>query len=102
MPVRRRLLHFKYLSDLPEKAAVEASRKQYAQGGRRYTALKGLFDRDASLSLACALSERFEDTAQLVRLGLVRSSPELDELAATAAAGGGGLLPGWPTAAGPD
>jgi hypothetical protein len=89
------LLHFKYLSDLPAKAAVEAERKQYGHGGKRYTSLNELFERDAALSLRCDLSERFRDTGQLVGRGLMRSSPALDALAA-ATVPGAPLLPGWP------
>ncbi|HEX8375073.1 MAG TPA: glycosyltransferase family 2 protein, partial [Geminicoccaceae bacterium] len=89
------LLHFKYLSDLPAKAAVEAERKQYGHGGKRYASLNELFERDAALSLRCELSERFRDTGQLVGRGLMRSSPALDALAVATVAGAP-LLPGWP------
>ena len=88
------LLHFKYLDDLPGKAAVEAGRKQYGHGGKRYTALNDLFGRDPALSLAGEPSERFRDTGQLVDLGLMRSSAALDALAGEVPASD--RLPGWP------
>ncbi len=75
------LLHFKYLSDLPDKAAVESERKQYSQGGKRYTALTGLFGRDADLTLVSDLSLRLQSTRQLVELGHMRSTAALDALA---------------------
>lgn len=87
------LLHFKYLSDLPGKATVEAERKQYGHGGRRYTALRDVFERDAGLNLACDLSERFRGTGQLVELGLMRTSAGLDAAAAEVA---DRHLLGWP------
>jgi hypothetical protein len=86
------LLHFKCLSDLPAKAATESKRKQYSHGGRRYTALTGLFARDAGLTLVSPLSRRLRSTQQLVEIGHMRSSAALDALAAAV---GGERLPGW-------
>jgi hypothetical protein len=72
---------FKYLSNLPDKAAIESERKQYSQGGKRYTALTGLFGRDADLTLVSDLSLRLQSTRQLVELGHMRSTATLDALA---------------------
>ena len=92
------LLHFKFLGDLPAKAAGEAVRKEYGRGGRRYTALNSLFAQDPGLSLVCKLSERLRGTEQLARLGHLHSSPPLDAFAAQLA---GEQLRGW-TALGGD
>jgi hypothetical protein len=51
----------------------------------------------ATVDFRCDLTERFRSTAQLVGLGLMRSSAELDELAA--GLGPSRRLPGWPAAA---
>jgi hypothetical protein len=88
------LLHLKYMADFVDRARIEAQRKQYWQGAKRYTVFNRRLESSATVDFRCDLTERFRSTAQLVRLGLMRSSPELDELAA--GLGPSRRLPGWP------
>jgi hypothetical protein len=90
------LLHLKYMADFVDRARVEAQRKQYWQGAKRYTVFNRRLESSTTVDFRCDLTERFRSTAQLVRLGLMRSSPELDELAADL--GPARPLPGWPVA----
>jgi hypothetical protein len=73
------LLHFKFLQDFHERAAAEVKRGMYYDGAiefRRYAAKLAL---DPDLTFDSELSLRFEDSAQLVALGLMQDSrPWLD------------------------
>lgn len=89
------LLHLKYMADFIDRAKIEAQRKQYWRGAKRYTVFNRRFETDAAIDFRCPLTERFRSTAQLTALGLMRSSPELDALAREP--GSGPRLPGWPS-----
>ena len=86
------LLHLKYLADFAERARVEAERKQYWQGAKRYAVFSRRLASQPELDFRCELTERLVSTAQLVRLCLMRSSPTLDALAAVLPET---VLPGW-------
>jgi Flp pilus assembly protein TadD len=77
------LLHFKYISDFVERARIEAERKQYWQGAKRYTDFTRRMQSAQSIDFRCELTERFRSTAQLVELGLLESTPELEALVAS-------------------
>ena len=88
------LLHFKYMADFIDRARIEAERKQYWQGAKRYAEFHRRLDGSHAVDFRCELTERFRSTAQLVELGLMRTSPELEEIAARI--DGRRRLPGWP------
>ncbi len=88
------LLHFKFIADFIDRARVEAQRKQYWQGAKRYAEFTRRLDQAQRIDFRCELSERFRSTAQLVELGLMRTTPTLDALATV---GPNSPLPGWPT-----
>ncbi|MFZ1428569.1 MAG: tetratricopeptide repeat protein [Geminicoccaceae bacterium] len=85
------LLHFKFMADFIDRARIEAERKQYWQGAKRYSEFSRRFAQAAHIDFRCELTERFHSTAQLVELGLMRSSPALDALARPLSQ----PLPGW-------
>ena len=91
------LLHFKYMADFIDRARIESERKQYWQGAKRYTEFDRRFARTGVIDFRCDVTERFTSTDQLVALGLMRSSPALDALAAPL--GDQPPLPGWRRAA---
>ena len=64
------LLHFKFLQDFPERAIAEAARGEYFDGGSEYRRYAERLAADPELSLRYERSVRYEDSEQLVRLGL--------------------------------
>jgi tetratricopeptide (TPR) repeat protein len=86
------LLHLKYMADFSARARVEAERKQYWQGAKRYAVFSRRLTSEPDLDFRCELTERLSSTAQLVRLGVLRSSAALDTLAAALPEP---VLPGW-------
>ncbi|MEK0085616.1 tetratricopeptide repeat protein [Benzoatithermus flavus] len=89
------LLHLKYMADFADRARIESQRKQYWRGARRYTEFTRRFEDTDVIDFRCELTERFTSTRQLMALGLIRSSPVLDALAATLPRDR--RLPGWPS-----
>jgi hypothetical protein len=75
------LLHLKYTADFIDRARIEAERKQYWQGAKRYAVFNRRLAEDRRLDFRCGLTERLRSTRQLVELGLLRSSAALDRLA---------------------
>ena len=86
------LLHLKYMADFVDRARIEAERKQYWQGAKRYAVFHRSIAGGSEGDFRCALTERLTSTRQLVELGLLRSSPALDALAAGPTAE---ALAGW-------
>ncbi|MFO1046546.1 MAG: glycosyltransferase family 2 protein [Geminicoccaceae bacterium] len=76
------LLHLKYMADFVDRARIEAERKQYWQGAKRYAVFNRSLGGGSEGDFRCELTERLTSTRQLVDLGLLRSSPALDALAA--------------------
>ena len=88
------LLHFKFIADFIDRARIEAERKQYWQGAKRHVEFTRRMRDKPAIDFTCELTERFRSTLQLVELGLLQSTPELDALAAIASPAN--PLPGWP------
>lgn len=84
-PIRGAVLHFKYLQDFNARAVEEAARGVYASNASAYQKYAARVSGDKDLNCYCENSVRFEDSAQLVRLGIMRTTPELDFIVATAA-----------------
>jgi len=64
------LLHFKFFQDFEERAIAEAARGEYFDGASEYRRYARLLAAHPDLSLMCERSVRYEDSEQLVRLGL--------------------------------
>ncbi len=88
------LLHFKFIADFIERARIEAERRQYWQGAKRYSEFSRRFAHTARIDFRCELTERFHSTGQLVELGLMHTTAALDALAASLAH----PIRGWRTA----
>lgn len=75
------LLHFKYLPDFADAVHREVERAQHSMGARRYRRYLDELTRIGDVTFHHAGSVSYRDSLQLVELGLMRSSPELDALA---------------------
>ncbi|WP_372787051.1 glycosyltransferase family 2 protein [Phenylobacterium sp.] len=75
------LLHFKFLQDFHERAVVEVGRGEHHSGAHEYTAYLELLQADPRFNLMSPASVRFEDSAQLVRLGLMQTSEAYERFA---------------------
>lgn len=69
------LLHFKLFSDFPESADREAGRMEHWNGAAQYKFYHDVLRHRHDLTAFGPHSVRFEDTAQLVALGLMRVPP---------------------------
>jgi hypothetical protein len=68
------LLHFKFLGDFHARALQEAVRGEYFDGAAEYKGYAEGVTRNPRLTLMYEGSVRFQDTAQLVALGLMQDS----------------------------
>jgi hypothetical protein len=76
--LRASLLHFKYFSDLPERARVEALRREHYDSAAEYRCYDEVLSRKRELSPYHAGSHRFEGSHTLLDLDVMRSSPGFD------------------------
>jgi len=67
------LLHFKFLSDFHAKAEAEAARGEHWNNASEYRAYLALMQTGLT-TLMSDVSARYEDSAQLVRMNLMRTS----------------------------
>ena len=72
--IQAALLHFKFLHDFPERARVEAERGEHFDGAREYKAYHSLLEKTAPHTFMSDVTARFESSAQLLKLGLMRAS----------------------------
>jgi hypothetical protein len=72
------LLHFKFLSDFHERARAEALRGEHFDGAREYKLYLQIIERSGELKLHCSGSMRYENSEQLVKIKLMRSSAEYE------------------------
>jgi len=73
-PVTGALLHFKFLADFHERAVHEATRGEYYNDAAEYRRYAQTLGGAPDSALMYEGSTRFEGTAQLVRLGLMRDT----------------------------
>jgi hypothetical protein len=68
------LLHFKLLQDFHARVETEVARAEYYDGAVEFRRYAERLEADPHLSFKYEGSQRFEDSAQLVRLGLMTDS----------------------------
>ncbi len=83
------LLHFKFLADFGAKASAEAARGEYFDGAREYKRYAAVLGEERALTLWHEGSVRFQDSAQLCRLGLMAGLPAAADAPADAPAADG-------------
>ncbi|MGY4801015.1 glycosyltransferase family 2 protein [Teichococcus aerofrigidensis] len=69
------LLHFKFLGDFEQRARAELSRGAYENDGADYRRYVEGLQKKGGVDFSSAVSERYESSAQLVRLGLIQPLP---------------------------
>jgi hypothetical protein len=70
------LLHVKFLGDFHDRAVDDATRGEGYDGSSEYIRYARKLDEDPNLPFVYDGSTRFEGTAQLVRMGLMRDTPD--------------------------
>jgi glycosyltransferase involved in cell wall biosynthesis len=73
------LLHFKFLSDFHARVETEVARGEHYDGAREYRAYRELVRKQDTVNFVTDKSVRFEDSAQLVRLGLMRTDDAFEQ-----------------------
>ncbi len=74
---RGAMLHFKYLDDFVDRTAEGARRGVYADGGGYYSSIAAQLERPEEMMFWCDGSQRLTDPADLLALGVLRSSADL-------------------------
>jgi hypothetical protein len=75
------LQHFKLLADFPGRVREEAERGEHFNHASQYAAYWDVISKQPDLSAMFEGSVRYEESRQLIELGLMHSSPALDLLA---------------------
>jgi glycosyltransferase involved in cell wall biosynthesis len=75
------LLHFKFLQDFHARALTEVARNQHHGDAHEYRAYLELLQAGPRFNLMSPASVRFEDSGQLVRLGLMQTSEAYERFA---------------------
>jgi glycosyltransferase involved in cell wall biosynthesis len=75
------LLHFKFLSDFHDRVVTEVARNEHYAGAREYRAYLNLLRENGDVGFFTKDSVRFQDSAQLVRLGLMRTNDAFERSA---------------------
>lgn len=76
------ILHFKYFSDFHRRVEVGVQKGQYFNSSSEYTRYLRALNQSPGMSFHYPGSVRYEGPQQLSELGLIRSSPALDTVAA--------------------
>jgi len=77
-PMLATLLHFKFLSDFHERVQLEVKRGEHFAGAAEYRAYMAMLRANGPVKLLCDQSVRFENSAQLVQLGLMATTPSYE------------------------
>ena len=75
------VFHTKFLGDCIQEAQEESAREQHFNHAAYYKDFKRHFNANPDLCLATSNSVRFQDSAQLVDLGLMKTNERFDEFA---------------------
>ena len=73
------LLHFKFLSDFHDRVETEVARGEHYDGAREYRAYRDLMRKQGTVNFLTDKSVRFDDSMQLVRLGLMHTEEALEQ-----------------------
>jgi glycosyltransferase involved in cell wall biosynthesis len=73
------LLHFKFLSDFHDRVEAEVVRGEHYDSAREYRAYRDLMRKKGTVNFMTDKSVRFVDSAQLVRLGLMRTDDAFEQ-----------------------
>lgn len=76
--IRACLLHFKFLNDFAEKVNAAVMHEQYWHCSAEYNMYKKVLDEKPDISFYHPESEKYINSAQLVKLGFMKSSTDLD------------------------
>lgn len=85
-PLMLGLLHFKFLSDFPERVVTAVDDRQHHGEAQEYRAYLDRLRRDPELVLRNAQSVAYRDTRQLVDLALMHTDPAYEAFLASAQA----------------
>lgn len=77
-PEQAAILHFKYLQDFKEKTFREAKRGVYWNASAEYKAYAARFEKEGDFSLWHPKAKKYDGWRQLLELGLMKSSPDLN------------------------
>lgn len=77
------LLHFKFLDDFHQRAVIEAERAEHFDNAREYRSYLDYIKNKNSLTLHYSNSVRFEDSGQLIGMGLMRTSVPFEKFASS-------------------
>jgi hypothetical protein len=78
--IRGALLHFKFLGDLPTRVYEEVRRGEHADDAREYKYYLNKLKRDPDFSPYHPGSQRFAGSDQLIGLGILESSADLERV----------------------
>jgi len=80
-PMLAALLHFKFLNDFHQRAAVEVARGEHFANAREYRAYLQMLQKNDQATFICPESVKFRDSGQLVELGLMATSKAYETFA---------------------
>jgi glycosyl transferase family 2 len=78
-PILAVLLHFKFLGDFHQRAQAEVARGEHYENAREYRVYLQMCRENEDATLLCDRSSKFNDSAQLVGLGLMKSSKHYED-----------------------
>jgi hypothetical protein len=79
-PIMAVLLHFKFLSDFHKRVEIEVARGEHYEDAREYRAYWQMIRQGGQVKLLSDQSAKFENSAQLVKLGLTTTSQPYEDL----------------------
>jgi hypothetical protein len=71
------LLHFKFLGDFERRAKLAIANGAYENDGADYKRYISGLGQEGGVDFTCELTERYENSEQLLRLGLIRGIPSV-------------------------
>jgi glycosyltransferase involved in cell wall biosynthesis len=77
-PILATLLHFKFLSDFHERVQIEVARGEHFADAAEYRAYFEMMRANKPVNFLCNQSVNFENSSQLVELGLMASAKSYD------------------------
>ena len=76
--VQAALLHFKFLPDFPQRARTEAKRGVHWMGAEEFKVYVKTLEEKGTIDLWTEKSIQLKDEGQLLKLGILKSTPEYD------------------------